>query len=219
MARTLYKSNLSPHIIEHPGEIKGGKVKWYGDGEMYVVMGTEDRTNFLSLNKDASLTLTKATSTQKNELLNDVLVKERMDAEKVRAIRDKYSVWIISAQPSRAVSLLEEHECISKFIPNNDDLNGINSVIEDNIPVALKNYNEGELEGFLLPAWNIALLTDKEFFGQSNILRTGYIRRRKQAVSKKIDPNKMKPGDYVVHRNHGIGLFQKIELFTEIGSS
>ena len=33
-------------------------------------------------------------------------------------IKNKYSIWIISAQPSRAVSLLEEHECISKFIPN-----------------------------------------------------------------------------------------------------
>lgn len=92
MARTLYKSNLSPHTIEHPGEIKGGKVKWYGDGEMYVVMGTEDRTTYLSLNKDPSLTLTKATSSQKTALLNDALVKERIDIEKVRGIRDKYSL-------------------------------------------------------------------------------------------------------------------------------
>ncbi len=52
-------------------------------------------------------------------------------------IRERFSIWIISAQPSRAVSLLEEHECISKFIPNNIDLNGIKSVIDDNIPVAI----------------------------------------------------------------------------------
>ena len=107
--------------------------------------------------------------------------------------------------------MLEEHECISKFIPNNTDLNGIKNIIDDNIPVAIKNKNEGEIEGFYLPAWKIALLTDKEFFGQQNISTTGYVRRRKQSQSKKIDPNKMKPGDYVVHRNHGIGLFQKIE--------
>lgn len=53
-------------------------------------------------------------------------------------IKNKYSIWIISAQPSRAVSLLEEHECISKFIPNNTDLNGIKNIIDDNIPVAIK---------------------------------------------------------------------------------
>ncbi len=134
-------------------------------------------------------------------------------------IRQKYTVCIISAQPSRAVSLLDEHECYAKFVANNNDLNGINSILDDNIPVAIKNNNEGEIEGFILPSWKIALVTDKEFFGQSNILRTGYVRRRKQAVSRKIDPNKMKPGDYIVHKNHGIGLFQKIEKLNINGES
>ncbi len=134
-------------------------------------------------------------------------------------IKNKYSAWIISAQPSRAISLLEEHECNSKFVPNNKDLNAIKSILDDNLPVAIKNSNEGEIEGFILPAWKIALITDKEFFGQINISRTGYVRRRKQAESKRIDPNKMKPGDYVVHRNHGIGLFQKIEKININGES
>ena len=134
-------------------------------------------------------------------------------------IKDNYSIWIISAQPSRAVSLLEEHECLSKVITNNNDLNGIINILDDKLPVAIKNKNEGEIEGFILPAWKIALITDKEFFGQSNIASSGYIRRRKQAVSKKIDPNKMKPGDYVVHRNHGIGLFQKIDKLNLNGKS
>ena len=133
--------------------------------------------------------------------------------------REKYSIWIISAQPSRAVSLLEEHECISKFITNNNDLNGIKSILDDNIPVAIKNNNEGDIEGFLLPAWKIALVTDKEFFGQHNLSSTGYIRRRKQSQSRRIDPNKMKPGDYVVHRNHGIGLFQHIQKININGES
>jgi len=134
-------------------------------------------------------------------------------------IKEQYSVWIISAQPSRVVSLLDEHECISKFVPNNNDLYSIMNILDDNLPVAIKNNNEGEMEGFILPAWKIILLTDKEIFGQSNIIRTGYIRRRKQAESKKIDPYKMKPGDYVVHRNHGIGLFTKIEKFNINGDT
>ena len=132
-------------------------------------------------------------------------------------LKEKYSIWIFSAQPSRAASLLEEHECVVKFIPNNNDLYSIKSVIADNIPVAIKNNNEGEVEGFYLPAWKIALLTDKEFFGQHNLSSTGYIRRRKKSQSKKIDPNKMKPGDYVVHRSHGIGLFQKIDKLSVNG--
>ena len=134
-------------------------------------------------------------------------------------IRDKYSIWLISAQPSRAVSLLEEHELYSKFISNNKDFNGINNIIKDNIPVAIKNNNEGEIEGFYLPAWKIALVTDKEFFGQNNLSSTGYVRRRRRSHSKQIDPNKMKPGDFVVHRNHGIGLFQNIQKLNINGES
>ena len=38
--------------------------------------------------------------------------------------------------------------------------------VKDNTPVSLKANNDSEIEGFLLPAWKIALITDKEFFGQ-----------------------------------------------------
>mgnify|MGYP001291483067 FL=1 len=88
MARTLYKMNIDVRVINHPVETTGS-IMWYTD---YVVMETADRTVYLDLNKDLSLTLTKGTSTQKKELLARADIKERMDAEKVRAIRDKYSV-------------------------------------------------------------------------------------------------------------------------------
>ena len=88
MARTLYKMNIDLRVINHPVETTGS-IMWYTD---YVVMETADRTVYLDLNKDLSLTLTKGTSTQKKELLARADIKERMDAEKVRAIRDKYSV-------------------------------------------------------------------------------------------------------------------------------
>ena len=183
---------------------------------------------FESLNKYKGIDFTDLEDTSKNTNVFNISSKVhkwlpnqygKISLSLQDYIKDKYSIWIISAQPSRAVSLLEEHECISKFIPNNKDLNGILNIIGDNIPVAIKNNNEGEIDGFYLPAWKIALLTDKEFFGQHNITSTGYVRRRKQSQSKKIDPNKMKPGDYVVHRNHGIGLFQNIQKLNINGES
>ena len=125
--------------------------------------------------------------------------------------RNKVKVWILSAQPSRAVTLLEEHECVSKFIQDDSNYKDVNDLIEENIPIAIKSTYESDVEGFYLPSFKIALITDKEFFGQRNIFSSGYIRRRKGLSSKKIDPNKMTTGDYVVHRNHGIGLFKKIE--------
>lgn len=88
MARTLYKMNIDVRVINHPVETTGS-IMWYTD---YVVMETADRTVYLDLNKDLSLTLTKGTSTQKKELLARADIKEKMDAEKTKAIRDKYSI-------------------------------------------------------------------------------------------------------------------------------
>ena len=88
MARTLYKMNIDVRVINHPVETTGS-IMWYTD---YVVMETADRTTYLDLNKDLSLTLTKGTSTQKKELLERVDIKEKKETEKTKAIRDKYSI-------------------------------------------------------------------------------------------------------------------------------
>ena len=133
--------------------------------------------------------------------------------------KEKARVWLLSAQPSRAVALLEEHDCISRFVPNPGDLAAIDRLIEQNTPVALKTKGTAELEGLQLPAWKLALITDREFFGQHSLAATGYVRRRRKAASRTVDPNKMRPGDFVVHRNHGIGRFLKLEKLAIGGES
>ena len=125
--------------------------------------------------------------------------------------REKTRVWLLSAQPSRAVALLEEHDCITRFVPNPGDQPAIERLIEQNTPVALKTKGTAELEGLQLPAWRLALITDREFFGQQNLTASGYVRRRRRAASRTVDPNRMRQGDFVVHRNHGIGRFLKME--------
>jgi transcription-repair coupling factor (superfamily II helicase) len=117
------------------------------------------------------------------------------------------------------VALLEEHDCISRFVPNAGDLAAIDRLIEQNTPVALKTKGTAELEGLQLPAWKLALITDREFFGQQSLTATGYVRRRRKATSRTVDPNKMRPGDFVVHRNHGIGRFLKLEKLAISGES
>ncbi|HEY9735196.1 MAG TPA: transcription-repair coupling factor, partial [Trichocoleus sp.] len=40
-------------------------------------------------------------------------------AETIRGERDRnFSIWLVSAQPSRSVSLLQEHDCPAQFVPN-----------------------------------------------------------------------------------------------------
>ncbi|MFT5340072.1 MAG: transcription-repair coupling factor (superfamily II helicase) [Cyanobium sp.] len=126
-------------------------------------------------------------------------------------VAEKAKVWLISAQPSRAVALLEEHDCITRFVPNPADFPAIDRLVEQATPVALKNRSTAELEGLQLPAWKLVLITDREFFGQHSLVASGYVRRRRKAASRTVDPGKMQPGDFVVHRNHGIGKFLKLE--------
>ncbi|MDB9527692.1 transcription-repair coupling factor [Oscillatoria sp. CS-180] len=136
-------------------------------------------------------------------------------AETIRGERDrKFAIWLISAQPSRSVALLQEHDCPAQFIPNPRDYPAIEKLQTQHTPVALKYSGLAELEGFVLPTFRLAIVTDREFFGQQSLATPGYVRKRRRATSKQVDPNKMKPGDFVVHRNHGIGRFLKLESLT-----
>ncbi|ACB53058.1 transcription-repair coupling factor [Crocosphaera subtropica ATCC 51142] len=124
---------------------------------------------------------------------------------------DKYATWLISAQPSRTVSLLQEHDCPAQFIPNPRDYPAINKSHIQGTAIALKYSGLAELEGFILPTFRIVVVTDKEFFGQHVLATAGYIRKRRRATSKKVDLQQLHPGDYVVHKSHGIGKFLKLE--------
>ncbi len=141
-------------------------------------------------------------------------------SEQIKLFRqNKTAVWIISAQPSRCVALLDDHECISKFVSNPIDNVSIKKLQQDKVAVALKVNSVSEVEGLFLPKWNLSIFTDREFFGQYNLNNIGYIRKRARSASKTIDPNKIQEGDYVVHRNHGIGRFRKIEKIVISGEA
>ncbi|BAB76914.1 transcription-repair coupling factor [Anabaena sp. FACHB-709] len=136
-------------------------------------------------------------------------------ADTLRQERDRnFSIWLISAQPSRSVSLLQEHDCPAQFIPNPRDYQAIDKLQINHTPVALKYSGLAELEGFILPTYRLVVITDREFYGQHSLATPSFVRKRRQAASKQVDPNKLRQGDYVVHRSHGIGKFVKLESLT-----
>lgn len=133
-------------------------------------------------------------------------------AEVLRNQRDRgFSSWLVSAQPSRCVSLLQEHDCHAQFVPNPRDYPAIDKLHIQKTAVAVKYSGLAELEGFILPTFRLVVVTDREFFGQHTLATPGYVRKRRRAASKQVDPNKLRPGDYVVHRSHGVGKFVKLE--------
>lgn len=136
-------------------------------------------------------------------------------AEIVRQQRDlNHSIWLISAQPSRSVSLLQEHDCPAQFVPNPRDYQAMDKLQINHIPTAIKYSGLAELEGFILPTYRLVVITDREFYGQHSLATPGYIRKGRQASSKQVDPNKLRQGDYVVHKSHGVGQFIKLESLT-----
>ncbi|MCX5962159.1 MAG: transcription-repair coupling factor [Cyanobacteria bacterium] len=136
-------------------------------------------------------------------------------AELLRDERKKgFAIWLMSAQPSRSVALLQEHDCPAQFIPNPKDYPAIEKLIAGRTPVGLKYSGLAELEGFVLPTFRVVVVTDREFFGQHTLTTPTYIRKRRRATSKQVDPNKLQPNDYVAHKTHGIGKFLKLESLT-----
>ncbi|MEQ8963156.1 MAG: transcription-repair coupling factor, partial [Coleofasciculus sp. C2-GNP5-27] len=108
-------------------------------------------------------------------------------------------------------SLLQEHDCPAQFVPNPRDYPAIDKLQRQKTPVAVKYSGLAELEGFILPTFRLVVISDREFFGQHTLATPSYVRKRRRAASKQVDPNKLTPGDYVVHKNHGIGQFVKLE--------
>jgi transcription-repair coupling factor (superfamily II helicase) len=132
-------------------------------------------------------------------------------SETLREYQNKYFTWIVSAQPSRSASLLQEHDCTTQFVPNPRDFSAIDKLHTQHVSVAVKYSGIAELEGFILPTFRVLMLTDREFFGQQSLVSYNYVRKRRQATSKKVDPNKLQTGDYVVHRHYGLGRFVGLE--------
>lgn len=132
-------------------------------------------------------------------------------AEFIRQARSHSRTWILSAQPSRCVAVLQEHDCPAQFVPNAQDLNAIQRLGQDHTPIALKYTGLGEVQGLWLPALSLLVLTDRELFGQHHLGTPTTNRRRRQARSLQVDPNRLQPGDYVIHRHHGCGQFLRLD--------
>lgn len=90
---------------------------------------------------------------------------------------------------------------------------GIESVYKD----VVKDIKPGEviitfgslLSGFEFPSYKMCIISDKEVFGEAK--RKTSSRVNKKGVSKIKSFTELKPGDYIVHVNHGIGVYKGIK--------
>ncbi len=128
-------------------------------------------------------------------------------------------VWFITAQPLRTKALLFENNVSSFYLENSTDINKSQKSIKDIIPIIVKKKHDYEIDGFYLPIWKLKVFTDKELYGQQSLFKNFFIRKRNKSITSKINLNRINPGDYIVHKNHGIGRFLKIEKINFTGES
>lgn len=67
-----------------------------------------------------------------------------------------------------------------------------------------------QLKGFEYPDLKLCIISDKEVFGEAK-RKTSKKASKKKGVSKIKSFAELKPGDYVVHANHGIGVYKGIK--------
>ncbi|HEY9696919.1 MAG TPA: transcription-repair coupling factor [Trichocoleus sp.] len=228
---------LSPNTliaIDEPAQCQAHSERWYEHAEeQWQELGSKGREDYPLPKIHRSFETSLAAVEQFDRLYLSELSEENEGlnlasrpvpaiphqfarlAETLRQERDRsFSIWLVSAQPSRSVALLQEHDCPAQFVPNPRDYLAIDKLQTQKTPIAVKYSGLAELEGFILPTFRLVVVTDREFFGQHTLATPTYIRRRRQAASKQVDPNKLQLGDYVVHKNHGVGRFLKLESLT-----
>ena len=71
------------------------------------------------------------------------------------------------------------------------------------------------LKGFECPKYKVCVISDKEVFGEAK-RKLSKTKNKSKGVSKIKSFAELKPGDYVVHVNHGIGVYKGIKQI-EVG--
>lgn len=131
-------------------------------------------------------------------LINDILSKKK----------EGYRTIILSgtkARGERLVSTLRDRGIKSVYKDKIDE------IAEGEVVITYGN----SLKGFECKQYKICIISDKEVFGESKRKLTKK-RSKKKGVSKIKSFAELKPGDYVVHVNHGVGVYKGIKQI-EVG--
>ena len=73
------------------------------------------------------------------------------------------------------------------------------------------------LKGFECPEYKVCVISDKEVFGEAK-RKLKKSKKKTKGVAKITSFTDLKPGDYVVHANHGIGVYKGIKQIEVAGS-
>lgn len=159
-----------------------------------LISTMEVKNNFYSPKGKYDFTVQTVASYHKNF---DVLVK---DLERWK--KNKYRVILLSGSKSRAMRLSEDLQELGLTAFYSDDMDRVLQSSE--IMVAYGNLRRG----FEYPLIKLVVISESDIFGtekKKKRKKTAYEGNKIQSFTE------LTPGDYVVHENHGLGIYKGIE--------
>ena len=133
-------------------------------------------------------------------LIDDILIKKS----------ENYRILILSgtrARGERLVTTLRERGIESSYQEK------IKEISEGQVIITFGNL----LKGFEFKEYKVCIISDKEVFGEAK-RKLSKKKQNKKGISKINSFSELKLGDYVVHVNHGIGVYKGIKQIDVAGS-
>ncbi len=129
-------------------------------------------------------------------------------------LREDWRVVVVTeghGLATRVVELLGEHELAARV-----EVGGLPVEPEAGVVHALT----GSLgRGFLAPGLRLAVITEEDLTGSTGATTTRDMRKMPSRRRNAIDPLALRPGDYVVHEQHGVGRFLQMAQRTVQGAT
>ena len=159
-----------------------------------LISTMETKNNYISPVRKYDFTVQAMASYHKNF---DLLVKDLEQWKK-----NKYRVILLSGSRTRAKRLSEDLQEFNLNAFYSEDMNRI--LKESEIMVTCGNLRRG----FEYPLIKLAIISESDIFGVERKKR----KKKSSHEGQKIQSfNDLTPGDFVVHENHGLGIYKGLE--------
>ena len=188
--------------VESGYELKDGEVRLYGTEEILNRINTYSSIGFYALDMRCKGLLIRESYHIQAKSVNPYNSSfELLTQDLKRLKRNGYRVVLLSGSRTRAKRLAEDlrdYNLSSYYSDDLDRLAGSGEIMTAYGHVA---------EGYEYPMLKFTVISETDIFGKVKKKK-----KRKTYEGRKIQSfSELKPGDYVVHENHGLGIYQGIE--------
>ena len=188
--------------VESGYELKDGEVRLYGTEEILNRINTYSSIGFYALDMRCKGLLIRESYHIQAKSVNPYNSSfELLTQDLKRLKRNGYRVVLLSGSRTRAKRLAEDLRDYNLSSYYSDDLDRLAE------PGEIMTAYGHVAEGYEYPMLKFTVISETDIFGKVKKKK-----KRKTYEGRKIQNfSELKPGDYVVHENHGLGIYQGIE--------